>query len=103
LNSSPALRPQVLAWVNFRWCGPEVFFAASDLGQAIGDAHPAAMLSQDDRTKPPSRRNLAWVPLEHLPVGPEDWKMRSLGISAIVLAACLATLSRIFIGLAYSD
>lgn len=29
--------------------------------------------------------------------------MRSLGISAIVTAACLATLSIIFIGLAYSD
>jgi hypothetical protein len=35
--------------------------------------------------------------------GLEDWKMRSLGISAIVMAACLATLSIIFIGFAYSD
>jgi len=41
--------------------------------------------------------------LEHFQLGLEDWKMRSLGISAIVMAACLATLSIIFIGLAYSD
>lgn len=33
----------------------------------------------------------------------EGWRMRILGISAIVMAACLATLSTIFIGLAYSD
>jgi hypothetical protein len=36
-------------------------------------------------------------------MGLGDWKMRSLGISAIVMASCLATLSIIFIGLAYSD
>ena len=73
------------------------------LGQAIRDALPATMLPQDHGTKPFSRQYLAWVPLEHISVGLEDWKMRSLGISAIVMAACLATLSIIFIGLAYSD
>ena len=41
--------------------------------------------------------------MKYLPVGLEDWKMRSLGISTIVMAACLATLSIIFIGFAYSD
>jgi hypothetical protein len=39
------------------------------LGQAIRDALPATMLPQDHGTKPSSRRNLAWVPLEHFPVG----------------------------------
>jgi hypothetical protein len=32
----------------------------------------------------------------------EYWKMRNLGISAIVVAVCLATLSIVFIGLASS-
>jgi hypothetical protein len=48
-------------------------------------------------------RILAWFHWNIFQLGFEDWKMRSLGIFAIVMAACLATLSIIFIGLAYSD
>lgn len=36
-----------------------------------GKAHllPATMLPQDYETKPSFRQSLAWVPLEHFPVG----------------------------------
>jgi hypothetical protein len=40
--------------------------------------------------------------LEHFQLV-KDWKMRGLGISAIVMAATLALLSIIFVGLAYND
>jgi hypothetical protein len=62
------------------------------------------MLPISNETKPYFRQNLAPVPLEHFPVVlSTGLEMRRLGISAITIAGCLAILSIIFIGLAYSD